>query len=216
MQGVSLQGVSLQGVSLQGVSLQGVSLQGTTLQGQTQDGAMVSGKDLIGAQLTGVDANGGKVALLIANVETNPADPEGEVLLYTLLYEDPVTHVMTNPCKPDPQGLQRGIPVSGLWDQTGAHSASRINSPSACTSGVIAKCVRWGYKPWKTVRASRSPTPHQTCTRMARADYCGDGTPHTRDGTLIDDYDTLSIQIARYPTTACSSRAAGTPRAPTA
>jgi hypothetical protein len=29
---------------------------------------------------------------------------------------------------------------------------------------------------------------------MLRADYCGDGRPHTRDETLVDVYDTLGIQ----------------------
>jgi hypothetical protein len=29
---------------------------------------------------------------------------------------------------------------------------------------------------------------------MARADYCGNGTSHTRDGTMIDMYDTIGIQ----------------------
>ena len=29
---------------------------------------------------------------------------------------------------------------------------------------------------------------------MVRADYCGDDTPHTRDGTLIDMFDRLGIQ----------------------
>ena len=35
---------------------------------------------------------------------------------------------------------------------------------------------------------------HQACTRMLRADYCGDGTPHTVDGTLINIYDGIGIQ----------------------
>jgi hypothetical protein len=26
---------------------------------------------------------------------------------------------------------------------------------------------------------------HLACTRAARADYCGDGTPHTREGVLV-------------------------------
>ena len=32
---------------------------------------------------------------------------------------------------------------------------------------------------------------HQACTRMARADYCGDGVPHTLNNTPIDVYDRL-------------------------
>jgi hypothetical protein len=34
---------------------------------------------------------------------------------------------------------------------------------------------------------------HQTCTRMVRADFCGDGTPHTVDGMLIKIWDDLDI-----------------------
>jgi hypothetical protein len=36
---------------------------------------------------------------------------------------------------------------------------------------------------------------HQTCTRLARADYCGDGVPHTENGTLIDVFDPAGIQV---------------------
>jgi ferredoxin len=36
---------------------------------------------------------------------------------------------------------------------------------------------------------------HQACTRMARADYCGDGVPWTVPGTAIDIYDHLYPQI---------------------
>src|SRR5207244_135325 len=35
---------------------------------------------------------------------------------------------------------------------------------------------------------------HQACTRMARADYCGNGTSHTVEGNLIDMYDNLGIR----------------------
>ena len=52
-----------------------------------------------------------------------------------------------------------------------------------CTSGVIGKCVRAGYKPWKTAADGRPMWDyHQACTRLIRADYCGDGRTHTRDG----------------------------------
>lgn len=35
---------------------------------------------------------------------------------------------------------------------------------------------------------------HQACVRAIRADYGGDGTGHTRDGTLVDIADRLGIQ----------------------
>lgn len=34
----------------------------------------------------------------------------------------------------------------------------------------------------------------QSCIRMVRADYCGDGRPHTKDGTKINIWDRDGIQ----------------------
>ena len=36
---------------------------------------------------------------------------------------------------------------------------------------------------------------HQACTRLARADYCGDGVPNTLNNTPIDVFDRLSSAI---------------------
>lgn len=83
--------------------------------------------------------------------------------------------------------------LSGTWDETGQH-INNDNVTVACTSGVLAKCVRMGYKPWKQVAGVSLREYHQACTRMARADYCGNGISHTKDGTLIDVYDRLGIQ----------------------
>ncbi len=154
----------------------------------------VSGKELIGARLAGIDARGNPVPLLISDIENDPTDPQGEVLLYSLLYQDPKSQAIINPCAADPDGARKAIPVSGVWDGTGAHAGSQDFFTLACTSGVIAKCVRWGYKPWKTVMGQPLAEVHQTCTRMARADYCGDGVTHTHDGTPIDEYDVLGLQ----------------------
>ena len=35
---------------------------------------------------------------------------------------------------------------------------------------------------------------YNACIRMVRADYCGNGTPTTKDGQRIDIYDDLGIQ----------------------
>ena len=84
---------------------------------------------------------------------------------------------------------QHGVLVAGSWDGRGAHVDSAATVTYSCMEGVIAKCVVWGYAPWLT-----SAEVHAGCTRMARADYCGDGIPWTMDGTLIDAYDRLGVQ----------------------
>jgi hypothetical protein len=75
------------------------------------------------------------------------------------------------------------IPLRGQWDDRAGWSPQGITL--ACVSGAIGKCVTWGYRPW----APGMRDFHQACIRMIRADYCGDGAGHTRDGTPIDIWD---------------------------
>lgn len=84
---------------------------------------------------------------------------------------------------------QAGVLVTGRWDATGAHVDDPDLVTYSCAGGVIAKCVAWGYGPWVV-----GADVHAACTRMARADYCGDGTAWTMDGTTIDAFDTLGVQ----------------------
>lgn len=83
-----------------------------------------------------------------------------------------------------------GLFLAGAWDERGDHDDSDPSALTfACPSGVLHKCVSWGYQPWAV-----GEELHQSCTRLARADYCGTGTPWTRDGTLIDVYDVAGVQ----------------------
>ncbi|HWN67707.1 MAG TPA: ADYC domain-containing protein [Haliangium sp.] len=100
----------------------------------------------------------------------------------------PDTHAWQDACADEPGGSGMGLFVDGRWGSDGAWYPGGYTF--SCARGVIAKCARsWGYKPWKTLttdhgRVSLHPL-HLACTRAARADYCGDGTPHTREGVLI-------------------------------
>jgi hypothetical protein len=192
-QGMSLQGMSLQGVQLQGQNLQGRNLQGISLAGFSVQGTTIAGLK-VGDSLTGNFADGGTTQLVIGDIETDTRDPSGEITLYTVLYRNPDTGALENACPADPYGEHKAIAVAGTWDAKGARVASTTQFTLGCTSGVIAKCVRWGYKPWKSVNGKSLADYHQACTRMARADYCGDGSSHTIDGTWIDVFDNLGIQ----------------------
>lgn len=99
----------------------------------------------------------------------------------------PAEHDWQNACAQD-TGSDMGLFVGGRWDADGAWQAGGYTF--SCARGVIAKCARsWGYKPWKTLDSASGPvslqTLHLACTRAARADYCGDGIPHTREGVAI-------------------------------
>ena len=79
--------------------------------------------------------------------------------------------------------------VEGYWRRDGAPERDPAVATFACASGAIAKCIAWGYAPFleesDRVTLLQKRTQHQTCTRMARADYCGDGQSWTLDGTPI-------------------------------
>jgi hypothetical protein len=89
--------------------------------------------------------------------------------------------------------------VRGSWDARGGFHDDPGLVTFACTNGAIAKCIRFGYKPWKAIAegsgAGRSLLEHHlACVRMVRADYCGDGVSWTRDGTMIDLWDEVGVQ----------------------
>lgn len=129
----------------------------------------------------------------IIEAQLDPQDSDQEIYLYTVLYENSTDSQWYNLCQPDQDNLTKAMLLSGQWDETGKHLDNQ-EVTIACTSGVLAKCVRWGYKPWKTLQGISLREYHQACTRMARADYCGNGISHTQDGTAIDLYDRLGIQ----------------------
>jgi hypothetical protein len=170
---------------------------GTQFHLTTAEGRVLVGSDLIGAVLMVGDATGDQLPVRIEAVRPDPRDPSGETTLYTFAVEDPLTGAWHNPCTPDADGLTMGFPLSGIWTSTGEHLPSEDAFSLTCTSGASAKCVRMGYKPWKT---AKDGTPlwdyHQACVRMVRADYCGNGAGHTREGLQIDVYDRLDIQTA--------------------
>jgi hypothetical protein len=208
LQGRGLQGYSLQGsqtavatvqqIRIGGADVTDVHLTGTLL-GGTLGGAPISGTGFVGASVTQQGADGSVSTSTIASVTPDPQDPSGEVLLYALTTQDPNTGAVQEVCAPDASGQSLAIPVRGTWDSSGAHQPSTTQFMFACTSGVIAKCIRWGYKPWKSVNGVSLADYHQACTRMARGDYCGDGVSHTVDNTLIDLYDDLGIQQRSPP-----------------
>jgi ADYC domain len=83
-------------------------------------------------------------------------------------------------------GGGNAIPVAGEFLASGLHVFTPGRITFGCEDGVVRKCNEWGYDP------GTKPDAHQACTRMARADYRADGTPHTRDGTLIRIGDSIT------------------------
>ena len=199
MQGSNLNGAKLQGSNLNGSRLQGSNLNGLRLNGTFQpngthinglatnelvgtlaDGKVLSGESFVGAKLQAVLSDGKTIDLTITSFERKDS-----LAYYRLDYEG------QNICGDNDKGMF----LPGVWDERASRhdemtvGGNKITTSFSCTKGMLAKCVSWGYAPWNV-----GSDLHQTCTRMGRADYCGTGVSFTKDGTLIDLYDTRGIQ----------------------
>ena len=162
----------------------------------TRNGRVLRPDELIGAKLTIRDERGTRRVVRIDNVILDPIDPMKELYLYDLkaLDANSATAEWRTLCQPGADGLALAFPLQGSWSQDGRHRNDG-SFTMTCTAGAIGKCVRFGYKPWRTSSDGQSLWDyHQACTRMVRADYCGTGESATRDGTVINLYDRIGIQ----------------------
>jgi hypothetical protein len=97
----------------------------------------------------------------------------------------------------------KAVPVAGQWNScVGQGCGGKTPGTESSTfafachdDGALAKCVeRFGYKPWEDPFSTTEAPLHESCVRMVRADYCGDGQQHTYDGNWIDVYDEAGVQ----------------------
>jgi hypothetical protein len=215
MQGETMQGETMQGETMQGMTMQGMAIAGATLSGSPlanvrvergevvaeQGSTTLRGTALVGAHFNAQVQNSGVTPPAIAVVEYRvtaiaPEDSKydpthtGHTFLYTLEQWVDDTGSWQAACPADTDGRRVAIPLAAMWDDHGDRVESSTLFTFGCTTGVIAKCYRWGYRPWVTGYGDLTAM-HWTCTRLARADYCGIGVPHTRNGTLINVWDKL-------------------------
>lgn len=171
-----------------------VTAEETRLRVELPDGRVLEQKDLVGVILTARDESNAMARIRIDKVVTDPTNPD--LTMYETSSEDPATKAFGPFCTPGPDGLKLAFPLAGIWTPDGRHLPSATHFNMTCTSGAIGKCVRFGYRPWAKRDGTALWDYHQACVRMMRADYCGDGNPFTRNGTLINLDDTLGIQKA--------------------
>ncbi len=177
-----------------GQAISSISVVGTRFVVTTEEGRVVAQDDLVGAVLTVGDGQD-QVPLRIDAVENDPRNPDGGIMFYTMSSRDAASGEWRNICEPDIEGRRMGFPLAGTWTQDGRHLPSDAAFSITCTGGAQAKCARFGYRPWERLPDGTSLWDHhQACTRMIRADYCGDGVGRTRNGTPIVIYDRNGIQ----------------------
>ena len=150
------------------------------------DGSVRERERAVGAVLV-FAADGRQNRIRIAGVRPDPSRPESRHLLHD--FRDLATGEPL--CDPGPDGTREGFPVPRrVVAPDGTTRLDPGGFEISCTSGALAKCVRFGYEPWRAERTDL----WLACIRMVRADYCGDDVAHTRDGTMIDVYDDLAVQ----------------------
>jgi hypothetical protein len=212
LNGMRLNGMRLNGMRLNGMRLNGSVLAGYVVVGYDKKGneirEQVSGADLVGATLIGEAEDGSEVTLRVDSYRTG-ARPDRDISYYGLSAWDPVDTAWEAACGSADGHEIEAIPVPGIWDMSegtptgGSHTDSSDKFTFGCRDTAIGECVEWGYKPWLTITRCDGTGEcwqvpggdyHQTCTRLVRADYCGDGTPWTQDGTMINVYDDVGIE----------------------
>ena len=214
-QGTQLDGLQLQGTQLQHMTMVGFQFSGATLNGSPLVNVRIERGELVaeqnGSTLHNTGLNGAHLIAQVHNITTNPVtnatvefkidavtaessthDPlgTGSTYLYALSQNVDGTGAYQTSCGADADGNHVAIPVAATWNDHGDRVESSTLFAFSCTTGVIAKCYRWGYRPWVTGYGDLVST-HQICTRVARADYCGIGVSHTHDNTMINVWDNL-------------------------
>src|SRR4051812_47322688 len=175
MQGINMQGINMQGINMQGMTMQGMSLGGATLSGDTLHSVRVERGELVAERgsvtLRGAALVGAHLHAQVRNLTVTPpasavvdyritaVEPErsqydptntGHTFLYTLEQWVDDTGSWQPACSPDTDGRSVAIPLAATFDEHGDRVESSSLFTFGCTTGVIAKCYRWGYRPWVT------------------------------------------------------------------
>ncbi len=189
------------GVADASAGVKSIDVDGTSFVVALSDGRVLRSRELIGATLNIVTGGGGALRLRIDAVESDPGDAarasaaSSEVLLHTFSFQTPEGQ-WRNLCEPGPDGRRQGFPIAGRAANDATISPAEAGVfELTCTGGAQGKCVRFGYRPWeKGPDGAPMWGLYNTCVRLVRADYSGDGKGTTRNGQPIDIYDFLGVQ----------------------
>lgn len=205
--GIRVNGIRVNGIRVNGIRVNGTELSATIVLNGTElvladaNGLLLySGTGLVGATIPTELATGEVVQLTIESVTFDAA---AGAYLYEVTYPNAKNGKAEPLCDKVNGKAVRALALAGTYsDDTGANTPDPSRFTFACVNAAIGKCALWGYHPGKTRQECLSslckqqplPSWHQACIRMVRADYCGDGVPHTRDGTAINVWDNLGIE----------------------
>jgi hypothetical protein len=206
--GQVLNSAVLNGIQFNGIQFNGIQFNGSSFSGTLDAGGVPvqkSGLDFIGAEIK-LSTLTSTYTLRFDDIRANPDQPGSGVYLYAITWKDDAIGTWSSLCHDVAGTPVEAIPIANYWDTaTGARTANTDVITFACRGAVLAKCVEWGYIPWasatqcdpkgKNCVTVALADHHQACTRMARADYCGNGRSYTFDGTPIDVFDRLNPKL---------------------
>jgi hypothetical protein len=234
LNGLTLNGLTLNGLTLNGLTLNGLTLNGLTLNGSRFEGVVlvngipqvVGGADLVGTSMT-ISSATSIYVLTFDAIYPDPANPAGDVYLHEITVHD-ITAGTSSPLCEHNGAAAPAIPIRNRWDPvTGDRIDDTAAVTFACRGGALAKCIDWGYRPWASSTRCEGDDCgtvsladyHQACTRMVRADYCGNGYSFTIPGNPVELTDAWWINdfpSPAAPTEAVwgkyGARCIGTPR----
>ena len=211
LDGAALVGAATNGLQANGPTIENVRLAGARIVATLTGGAQITPSALVGATLPASLSDGSAITLRIDAIMPGAAP---DMLRYAVSWAPLGSDAFAPLCGAVGGAPRLAIPLAGAWDESVATTTggSRLDDPRAftfaCEGHALAKCVELGYAPWRRVTECRSPTNcrlhslaplHQACTRLLRADYCGDGTSATRDGTAVDLWDALGVELDETP-----------------
>ncbi|MEO1232897.1 MAG: ADYC domain-containing protein [Myxococcota bacterium] len=168
----------------------------------------MTAEELIGAEIEGHTTNGKSALLKVTGIATG-AERNADLIYYTV---HAANGVGWQPLCGESGGEPiAALAVPGYWNHKvggsdgGDWKYEAGEFTFVCRGSSVAKCMEAGYKPWLARNTTDGKIKHrkpenyrfenhlQACVRMLRADYCGDGVSHTRNGTPIDVWDTLGL-----------------------
>jgi hypothetical protein len=179
-------------------SLSELWLEGTVFHG-LQGSEELSGQDFQLVTFVGDVDNGTTVPVRIDSI-TQGTGADQDVWSYRVMYQEPTDGRWYSICRAEDGTPLNAIPLEHRWDyrQGVAGGGSKIHDATrftfACEEAALAKCVRNGYKPWSSLNGVSLEEHHQACTRLLRADFCGDGSSYTVNGNWVNLYDSVSVQ----------------------
>jgi len=202
LNGTSLTGVTFLGTTPSGGALNSSTLLGVSTSGNAQTGAAITtgpstappwtGAALVGSTWSAVSTNNVMVKLRVDSAQVGSA-PNTELWAYGVSYQ--TTSGWQPLCGLDAANQPiKAVTVGGAWGAVTGDTASYATNANrftlACRTKTVAKCLELGYKPYKGYIGQMV-----ACVRMLRADYCGTGVAHTVDGTSLNIYDNVGIQL---------------------